>query len=317
MTTAVQTATRPETYASLQQRIALEENRITHGLNAGRLSPKEAAAMRAQLKSLEARLKNDAFDANGLSHGQQFDRQLDRVNSTIGKQVRDLHMDLDKRVSHTQARIDAGLKNGTLTKAEASQLQGKLDALKQRYAGAKIDQLSGAERRELGQQLDALNHDVSKERGDAQANFQKRLTDFKARIAAGKQDGTLNTPEGQRLTKAVEQLEQRLAGAKLGGLDPKERSAIEAQMQHLSQRIHTQRHDTQVDAGKLATTLGQRIDAAANANKLPAAQATALRNELAALQQAAAAPGLNATQRANLAAQLNTLGARIQAAIRR
>lgn len=316
MATGIQTAHRPETYATLQQRIAQEENRITHGVAAGTLSPKEAQAMRARLQQLEGRLKNDAFDANGLSHGAGFDRQLDRLGDVVNRRAHDTHMDLDKRVAHTQQRIDAGLQSGRLTQKEATDLKAKLEAFKQRYAGAQLDKLSPAERQALGSQLNQLNHAVTREKRDDQANFNKELANMKARVSAGVQNGTLNTAEGQRLTRQLEQLEQRLAGAKIGGMDPKERSVIQSQMQHLSQRIFNQKHDAQVDLTKLSATVGQRIDAGVNSNKIPAAQATALRNELAALQQAATNPALSATQRANLAAQLNTLSARVTAAIR-
>ncbi len=317
MATQLQPTHRPETYASLQQRIAQQHNSITSGLAAGKLSPREARAMREQLARVEARLKRDAFDGNGLTHGAAFDRQLDRVHQGTAKRAGDVHMDLDKRFAHTQARIDGGLKNGSLTPAEGAQLNAQLAALKQRYAGAQIDKLSPAERADLSQKLRALNQGVSHEARDAQTSFGKQLANMKARIAAGLKDGTLNAPEARRLTAHLDTLKARLDGARLDNtLTDKERSKLAAQFQGLSQRIFTQRHDTQADLTKLSATVGQRIDAGLASRKLTPAQATALRNELAALQQAAANPALNATQRANLVAQLNTLAARVTAGIR-
>jgi len=80
----------------------------------------------------------------------------------------------DTRAGNLQGRIDAGVRDGSLTWQESRGLRGELTALRNREYRADRGGLSWAERRDLGSQYDALSNRIYSLRHNWRHNWRHR-----------------------------------------------------------------------------------------------------------------------------------------------
>ena len=181
---------------SLQQRIASEQARLNRGVSDGTLTQVEATALQARLTQAQQNLQRDAFDGNGLSQGKRADKALRGIGRAITRDVRNDQVDLPRRAADLEARIGAGLNDGTLAPAEANALTVKVQGLRNEQATA----TTPAAQKRVAHQLQALSHQLDGLRRDSRVNTSLRVADCTTRIAAGLADGTLTPAQAAALT---------------------------------------------------------------------------------------------------------------------
>lgn len=153
------------------ERQAMMNDRIDAALSTGEITASQASLMRADLAalvSLEGR-----YRYGGLSSREKLD--LDRQYAVIDDQIRlavregaDLgYTALEDRKLELDARIDAGVRSGQLTDAEAQALREDFDALASIEANYRVDGFSPSERADLDRRLDDLSDRIQLSRTDS------------------------------------------------------------------------------------------------------------------------------------------------------
>jgi hypothetical protein len=173
---------------------------------------------------------------------------------------------INERQAMLDQRIDAGVRNGSLTRREAESLRGEfrqIAYLERRY---RVGGLSLAERRDLDRRFDALSARIRYERADRQDRFgidryawdwrdrfgnwwsvNARQRELNRRIEVGIRRGELTRAEAARLRQryyAIVQLEQRYRRSG-GGLSYAERRDLDRRFAYLAQAIRWERNDWQ------------------------------------------------------------------------
>lgn len=165
-----------QTWQSINQRQANLDARIDAGVRSGSLTAREAAQLRAEFNDI-ARLETRYRASYGLSASERAD--LDRRFDALSQRIRyenndwqnrpgrnDAWMPINQRERRLESRIDAGRRDGSLSRTEASRLRAEfrdLSQLEQRY---RRNGLSNNERRELDRRYDRLEARVYAERRD-------------------------------------------------------------------------------------------------------------------------------------------------------
>lgn len=157
----------------IDQRQAQIEHRIEVGLRSGALTRYEAHRLRAEadaLARLEAR-----YRINGLSAWERadLDRRFDALAARVRYERRDddrngRWLSIDARQRNLDARIDAGVRDGSLTRSEAYRLRADFAALARLESHYRRDGLSRAERADLDRRFDRLSAEIRAERNDWQ-----------------------------------------------------------------------------------------------------------------------------------------------------
>lgn len=161
-----------QTWLPMIERQDLLSDRIDAGLANGEITASQAALMRADMRalvSLEGR-----YRYGGLSAREKLD--LDRRFALIDDQVRLAMADgagpgprlgaLEDRKLEVDARIDAGVRSGQLTPAEAQALRDDFDAIASVEADYAVGGLSPSERADLMARLDDLSERINVARTD-------------------------------------------------------------------------------------------------------------------------------------------------------
>jgi len=152
------------------ERQAIMNDRIDAALSSGDITASQAALMRADLAalvSLEGR-----YRYGGLSSREKLD--LDRQYAVIDDQVRlavregaDIgYTAMEDRKLDLDARIDAGVRLGQLTSAEAQALRDDYDAIVSVEADYRVDGLSPSERADLNRRFADLSARIQLSRTD-------------------------------------------------------------------------------------------------------------------------------------------------------
>lgn len=152
------------------ERQAIMNERIDAGLASGEITSVQASAMRtdlAELVALEGR-----YRYGGLSARERLD--LDRqyaaihdgvqIARTEGAEV--VWIDVEDRKVELDARIDAGLRAGQLTSAEAGALRDDFAAIVQAEVNFRVDGLSPSERADLNRRYADLSARIQLARTD-------------------------------------------------------------------------------------------------------------------------------------------------------
>jgi len=162
-----------QSWQSINQRQANLDARIDAGVRSGDLTRNEAARLRGEFRDL-ARLEARYRASYGLSAAERrdLDMRFDRLSAQIrferhDRQDRDNRwIPINQRQRNLDARIDAGVRSGQLTRAEAYRLRreyGEIAALEARY---RRNGLTIAERRDLDRRFDYLSRQIQAERRD-------------------------------------------------------------------------------------------------------------------------------------------------------
>jgi len=154
----------------IAQRQAQLEQRIDQGVRRGDLTRREAANLRAEfndIERLEARYRRD-----GLSQWERadLDRRMDQLSQRIRFERADSQdrgwTPINQRQRQLDARIDAGVRDGSLSRREAANLRAEFQqiaALEGRY---RRDGLNQRERADLERRFDRLSAQIYASRND-------------------------------------------------------------------------------------------------------------------------------------------------------
>jgi hypothetical protein len=160
-----------QSWQSINQRQANIDARIDAGIRSGDLTRNEAIRLRSEFNDL-ARLEARYRSSNGLSTAERRDLDLrfDRLSAQVRYERHDRQernwQPINQRQRNLDARIDAGIRNGQLSRAEAYNLRreyGRIAALEIQY---RRNGLSNAERRDLDRRFDRLSALIQAERHD-------------------------------------------------------------------------------------------------------------------------------------------------------
>lgn len=151
---------------------------------------------------------------------------------------------INQRQANLDARIDAGVRSGDLTRQEAVRLRGEfndLARLETRYRSSYG--LSASERRDLDNRFDRLSSQIRFERNDRQDrndNWQpinQRQRALDARIDRGVRSGALNRNEAVRLRSEFTGIARLEAQYRRNGLSISERRDLDRRFDRLDSRL--------------------------------------------------------------------------------
>lgn len=246
---------------------------------------------------------------------------------------------LNERRGALEARIDAGVRDGSISYAEASRLRADFDALVRLEARYAADgRITAEERDDLGSRYRILSRRVDAARDDRGWDdddrdwddgywrpIRDRRAEFDARVEAAVRDRALGWSEARRLDAEFEALVRQETSYARGGLDRSERAALERSWDALMARIPG---SAWVDpygpydpygGGWIPMSARQaefeaRVDAAVRARAIDWSEATRLREDFRALVRREAEfqrDGLSASERTDLAARYAELQRRL------
>jgi hypothetical protein len=151
---------------------------------------------------------------------------------------------INERQDRLEARIEAGLRSGDLTRREADRLRAEFYALARLEARYRASYgLSLAERRDLDMRFDRLSAQIRFERNDWQdrnrgwlpINQRQRMLDN--RIDRGIRDGRLTRSEAYRLRAEFQQIAYLESRYRRGGLSYQERRDLDRRFDRLDARL--------------------------------------------------------------------------------
>ena len=167
---------------------------------------------------------------------------------------------INQRQAQLDQRIDVGVRNGSLTRAEASRLRNDFHDLSQLEARYRHNGLSYSERADLDRRFDALSARIRYERHDGQDGnwgqngnwndghggwtpINQRQSRLDARIDAGLRDGSLSRREARRLRAEFNDIARLEARYRANGLSRSERATLDRRFDILSNQIMAERRD--------------------------------------------------------------------------
>lgn len=172
----------------VNDRLANLDTRIDRGVRSGDLTRNEAAKLRADFRAvarLEAR-----YSANGLSAWERddLDRRMDALSARVRFERADAQqrgwyggrgwtdsrgtwMPIDRRQDQLDRRIDRGVRDGRLTRAEAVRLRAEFRDVARLEARYRMNGLSAYERADLDRRFDRLAARIRWEARDNQYGY--------------------------------------------------------------------------------------------------------------------------------------------------
>lgn len=168
---------------------------------------------------------------------------------------------VSNRLERLDDRIDAGMRSGDLTRAEAMRLRAEFDSLARLETRYRANGLTAWERSDLDRRYDQLSMRVRFERNDMQEGWyggrgwtdnrgawvaiNQRQTQLDRRIERGLRSGQLTPVEAARLRAEFDQIARLEARYRLGGLSMGERSDLDRRFDRLAAQIRWERRDSQ------------------------------------------------------------------------
>jgi hypothetical protein len=168
-------------------------------------------------------------------------------------------MPIVERQSNLDARIDAGLRSGDLTRREANRLRADLVTLARLEARYRVNGLSSWEMQDLDRRYDLVSRRVRMERADSQTgwfggrgwndnrgqwvNIEQRKMQLDRRIDQGLRSGQLTNSEAVRLRADFDAIAAAEARYRRNGLDMRERADLDRRVDVLAAKIRFERTD--------------------------------------------------------------------------
>lgn len=145
---------------------------------------------------------------------------------------------INERQAQLDQRIDVGVRNGQLTRAEATRLRTEFRQIAQLETRYRRNGLSANERADLDRRFDRLAMQIRNQRHDQQAdgrweNLNQRQAQFRQRLDTAVRDGRLTQRQAGNLSaefRSIADLEQRY---RRGGLSNTERADLNTRFDRL------------------------------------------------------------------------------------
>jgi hypothetical protein len=157
-------------WVSISRRGEWLERRIVQGERNGGLTRSEATALRRDLASLVSLERRYGYGGFSNSERADLDRRFDALSLRIRLDRRDGQTagwtSINQRQANLDARIDAGVRDRSLSGAEAARLRADFQALARMEADYRRNGLTAAERADLDRRFDALSARIRGERRD-------------------------------------------------------------------------------------------------------------------------------------------------------
>lgn len=160
-------------------------------------------------------------------------------------------MSINDRQANLDARIDAGVRSGDLTRQEALGLRSDFRAVAGLEASYRRDGLSTWERTDLDRRFDALSSRIRFERNDRQdrngggwMNINQRQANLDRRIDQGLRTGKITRAEAYRLRADFRTLARLESRYRVNGLSNWERADLDRRFDTLSVRIRVEANDS-------------------------------------------------------------------------
>lgn len=323
---------------SINQRQSELDARIDAGVRNRTLTVAEAAQLRAEfaaIAALEARYRatgrgvtpaqradlDNRFDL--LSRRIQYDRN-DNDNRGGGQSINQRQIALD-------ARIDAGLRDRTLTPNEAAQLRREFQDIARMEANYRANGrgITPAERADLDRRFDVLSSRIRNDRNDNDnrggQNINQRQVQLDARIDAGLRDRTLTPNEAAQLRREFQDIARMEANYRANGrmLSPAERADLDRRLDALDRRVRADRRDDDrrwTNLDQRQAQFNDRLNQAVRDRRMTTRSAANLRNEFAGIarlerQYRISRPGITPAERADLNARFNRMEGNFRASV--
>lgn len=199
---------------------------------------------------------------------------------------------LAERRDALEARIEAGVRDGSLSRWEATRLRADYDALVQLESRYLADgRLTEAERSDLRQRYGALSQRVAEQTGDDQGYGEWRPLDgeraaFDARIDAQVRRGDLSRTEALRLRTDFAALARLEYDYRRDGLSEREQADLSARYAELNRRVgdnyggYDGGYGGGYDGDPHAAQIEARIAAGERSGAISRTEAARLRDEL-------------------------------------
>ncbi len=236
-------------WASISDRRANLDARIDAGLRNRALTQGEATRLRADLRALA--MRETEYRRGGLTASERTD--LDRRFDALSERVRDQRRDddggwttINQRQADLDARIDAGVRDRSLTQAEAGRLRTEFQALARMEADYRRNGLTAAERADLDRRFDLLSQRIRNDRADSDGGWttiNQRQANLEGRIDTGVRDRSLTQAEAAGLRSDLQVLVRMEADYRRNGLTAAERTDLDRRFDLLSNRIRSERRD--------------------------------------------------------------------------
>lgn len=155
----------------INQRQAQLDHRIDQGVRNGQLTRREAVALRAEFNQI-ARIEA-SYRRDGLSNWERadLDRRFDNLAQRVRFERRDRQDDrgwtpINQRQRQLDARIDAGIRDGSLSRREAYRLRAEFQDIAALEARYRRQGLNYQERADLDRRFDRLAAEIYAQRRD-------------------------------------------------------------------------------------------------------------------------------------------------------
>lgn len=194
---------------------------------------------------------------------------------------------LYQRRADLDARIDAGVRAGSISRTEASRLRGDYEVLVQletRYAAD--GRMTTTERRDLRDRYRALAERVGDERRDDDLGYgdwrplDEQRAAFFARVDVGVRDRALTRSEGTRLRADFDALVRLESDYRRDGLSAREQEDLTVRLADLDRRVGDVAYDGGYGYDSRAAEIEARIVAGERSGQISRSEAARLRDEL-------------------------------------
>ena len=236
-------------WVPISRRRAWIEQRITNGERQGTITRLERVSLQREFNNLVA--LETRYSRNGLSNQERIylDRRFDQLGVRVTRENRDRDTNwanINSRQTSLDARIDAGLRDRSLTAREAANLRSDFNALARLEANYRQGGLTNNERADLDRRFDQLSARIQSDRADDQTgwtNINSRQANLDARIDAGVRDRSLTASEAASLRSDFNALVRLETNYRQGGLTNNERADLDRRFDQLSARIQSARRN--------------------------------------------------------------------------
>jgi len=168
-----------QSWQNINERQERLDARIDRGVQNGSLTRREATQLRSEFQEI-VRIERAYRMSDGLSTRERndLDRRFDALSARIrvdrnDNQDRGDHgwQNINQRQRALDARIDAGLRDRSLSRQEAYRLRAEFQQIARIEQDYRRNGLSQAERRDLDRRFDRLSYRVEAERRDRDNHY--------------------------------------------------------------------------------------------------------------------------------------------------